>query len=88
MQIWWTITSTDGETKNLTTNDGIVITRNNQRISMLSIESVQPRHRGSYTCKAMNRAGVSEHTAQLAIKGTFWRFSINLNIPLTPRLII
>ena len=57
--------------KRLTTNDGVVITRTNARISMLSIEAVKSRHRGNYTCLAKNNAGFVQNTAQLAINGYF-----------------
>ncbi|XP_055593961.1 cell adhesion molecule Dscam2 isoform X11 [Uranotaenia lowii] len=51
----------------LNTNDGILITKSGQKISMLSIESVQPRHAGNYTCVARNRAGFIEHTSELKV---------------------
>lgn len=54
---------------NLTTNDGIVISRNGQKASFLSIDAVKARHRGNYSCFAHNRAGVANHTAYLAING-------------------
>ena len=54
----------------LSSNDGILITKNGQRISILSIESVQPRHAGNYTCMAKNRAGESQHTSELKVIGT------------------
>ncbi|XP_058830700.1 cell adhesion molecule Dscam2 isoform X46 [Topomyia yanbarensis] len=49
------------------TNDGILITKSGHKISMLSIESVQPRHAGNYTCVARNRAGFVEHTSELKV---------------------
>ena len=71
MKIWWTLHE-DGlqDSYNLTTNDGVVITRNTQKISMLAIEAVKARHRGNYTCHAQNRAGVSEQSAFLYINGS------------------
>lgn len=53
----------------LFTNDGIVISKSNQRISVLSIESVRDRHSGNYTCVAANSAGVYRHSAQLFVNG-------------------
>lgn len=53
----------------LMTNDGILITKTTQRISMLSIESVHARHRANYTCVARNAAGVAYHTAELRVNG-------------------
>ena len=47
----------------------ISITKSGQKISMLSIETVQPRHAGNYTCLATNRAGSVEHTSELKVIG-------------------
>lgn len=51
------------------TNDGISITRSNQRSSVLSIESVRDRQAGNYTCVASNVAGTAEYTTVLAFNG-------------------
>ncbi|XP_061517379.1 cell adhesion molecule Dscam2 isoform X50 [Anopheles gambiae] len=51
----------------LFTSDGILITKSGQKISFLSIESVQARHAGNYTCVAKNRAGFAEHTSELKV---------------------
>lgn len=51
----------------ITTGDGILITKNGQRISMLNIESVQSRHRGFYKCVVANAAGTVEHLAELKV---------------------
>ena len=70
LKIWFTFKSDVDELPyNLTTNDGIVITRSSQKISMLAIEAVKARHRGNYTCHAQNRAGVAQQSAYLAING-------------------
>ena len=69
IDIMWIHADTSGVERKLTTNDGVVITRTNQRISMLSIEAVKARHRGNFTCIAKNRAGSSQHSAVLAING-------------------
>lgn len=53
----------------LRTNDGVLITPGGQRVSMLSIESVQPRHAGNYTCIAKNPAGEARHSAELMVMG-------------------
>lgn len=60
----------DGLSYNLTTNDGVVLTRNSQKTSMLAIEAVKARHRGNYKCHASNRAGTVQHSAYLAINGS------------------
>lgn len=54
---------------NLTTNDGIVITRTSQKVSLLTIEAVKARHIGNYTCFAQNKAGVTHHSSYLAMNG-------------------
>lgn len=69
IDIAWLHFDTDGNEKRLATNDGVVITRTNQRISMLSIETVKARHRGNYTCIAKNRGGATQHSVSLFING-------------------
>lgn len=70
MKVWWTFKSDDDEIPhNLTTNDGIVITRTTQKISVMGIEAVKARHRGNYTCFAQNRAGVAQQSSYLLING-------------------
>ena len=67
---WWTLSNEfQSIEKNLTTNDGVVITKNGNKLSLLNIESVKGRHRGNYTCYAKNKAGITQHTASLAING-------------------
>ncbi|XP_036333501.1 Down syndrome cell adhesion molecule-like protein Dscam2 isoform X9 [Rhagoletis pomonella] len=69
IDLYWT-TAPDpklGGLGKLMTNDGILITKTTQRISMLSIESVHARHRANYTCVARNAAGVAYHTAELSV---------------------
>lgn len=70
VHIWWTLSNYDDKIeKNLTTNDGVVITRNSQKISVLAIEAVKSRHRGNYTCYASNRAGTFTTSSYLSING-------------------
>lgn len=56
--------------RRIDSNDGIIISRSGQRISMLNIESVQPRHAGKYTCYVESMAGLIEHSAVLRVNGT------------------
>lgn len=70
IDIIWIHSDFSGEERKLITNDGVVITRNNARISMLSIESVKARHRGNFTCIAANKAGKVSHSAILIINGS------------------
>ncbi|XP_055593965.1 cell adhesion molecule Dscam2 isoform X15 [Uranotaenia lowii] len=53
--------------KRLYSNDGISVSRPNQRLSTLSIESVRDRHSGNYTCVAKNHAGSIEYAAPLLV---------------------
>jgi hypothetical protein len=70
VSIWWRFTQTDDSMAyNLTSNDGIVISRNSQKVSVLLIEAVQARHRGSFTCFAQNKGGFSQYSAYLAMNG-------------------
>jgi hypothetical protein len=71
IHIWWTLVDdfNQGYEKNLSTNDGLMITRSGQKLSLLNIESVKARHRGNYTCYAMNKAGITQHSAFLFING-------------------
>jgi hypothetical protein len=68
LKLWWTFSDND-ESYNLTSNDGIMVTRNSQKVSSLLIEAVKARHRGNYTCFAQNGAGHASHSAYLAING-------------------
>lgn len=67
---WWMMDEFGNE-RHLITNDGIVISRNNPRTSVLTIESVKPRHRANFKCVATNSAGSAEFSKQLAINGNF-----------------
>lgn len=51
-------------------NDGVSISRTNQRISILSIESVRDRHSGNYSCIATNSGGSVNYTSSLWVNGT------------------
>lgn len=73
MQIWWRFTEGFGDmlSHNLTGVDGVDITRNSQRLSVLNIDAVKSRHRGNYTCFAENKAGFAQHSAYLSMNGCF-----------------
>lgn len=75
MKLWWTFKSDDDEFPyNLTTSDGVVVSRSSQKVSMLTIEAVKARHKGNYTCYSQNKAGVSQQSSYLSINGlTFFR---------------
>jgi hypothetical protein len=70
LKIWWTFKGDFEEFPyNLTTNDGVMITRSGQKVSMIQIDAVKARHRGNYTCFAHNKAGISQQSSYLAING-------------------
>lgn len=70
IHIWWTfVDDFNGHERNLSTNDGLMITRTSQKLSLLNIDAIKGRHRGNYTCHAKNKAGVSRHSAFLYING-------------------
>jgi hypothetical protein len=72
IKIWWTLVDDfTGLERNLTTNDGVMITRTNQKMSMLAIEAVKSRHRSNYTCHAKNKAGIAHFSAFLSVNGDF-----------------
>lgn len=71
IKIWWTFKGDyEDFAYNLTSNDGVMITRTSQKMSVLGIEAVKARHRGNYTCHASNKAGVTQHFAYLAMNGS------------------
>jgi len=71
LKLWWTFKGVDDEhAYNLTTTDGIMVTKPSAKMSVLGIEAVKARHRGNYTCHAQNRAGVAQQSAYLAIHGS------------------
>ena len=73
LTVWWTLQdSVNSLEYNLTSNDGVIISRSSQKFSVLSIEAVKARHRGNYTCYASNKAGVTQHSAYLEINGDFY----------------
>ena len=54
-------------------DDSIVITDIGKRLKVLSIDSVNARHAGNYTCRASNEGGVDSYTAELFVNGIFCR---------------
>lgn len=71
LKIWWTFQEDNQNfTYNLTTNDGIMISKMSQKIGTLNIEALKARHRGNYTCFVKNKAGTASHSAYLAINGS------------------
>lgn len=69
VQIFWRFNDDRNTSYNLTTNDGIIITKTSQKVSVLTIEAVKLRHRGNYTCFAQNKAGVTQYSSYLSMNG-------------------
>jgi Immunoglobulin domain len=70
IHIWWSLVDDfSGLERNLSTNDGLMITRNSHKLSVLNIDAVKARHRGNYTCHAQNKAGVAQYSTFLFING-------------------
>lgn len=61
--------------RNISSNDGIVVAKTGNKLSLLNIEAVKRRHRGNYTCWAKNKAGISHYSVQLAINGDSMNFN-------------
>lgn len=71
INIWWHFNDDDDSIGfNLTTNDGLLVTRMTQKVSMLAIDSLKARHKGNYTCYASNKGGIAYHSSYLAINGS------------------
>jgi len=86
LKIWWQFKGDhDDYSQNLTTSDGVVITRTGQKLSVLNIEAVKARHRGNYSCFAQNKAGVSQHFAYLAINGSNVLCFLSIVVTFCPR---
>lgn len=51
----------------------ISLARLGKRVNVLTIESVAAHHAGNYSCRAQNKAGVTEHFASLIVNGWFKR---------------
>lgn len=52
-------------------NEDIVMSNSGKRAKQLTIESVQAKHVGEYTCVVSNRAGSTSRSASLAVNGIF-----------------
>ena len=73
LKIWWTFNrDVNSFYENLTSNDGVVISRNSQKLSVLAIEQIKARHRGNYTCYASNKGGTTQTHAYLALNGSIF----------------
>ena len=71
IHIWWTLSeSIESQVEyNISTNDGVVISKAGNKLSVLNIEAVKARHRGNYTCYAKNRGGIAKNSAYLSVNG-------------------
>ncbi|XP_055593971.1 cell adhesion molecule Dscam2 isoform X20 [Uranotaenia lowii] len=62
IEIYWKFNG-----RRIASEEGVIVSRTNQRMSVLTIESVRDRNAGNYTCVAQNAAGQIEQTALLAV---------------------
>lgn len=69
--IYWALSDSIESTSeyNISSNDGVVISKAGNKLSVLNIEAVKARHRGNYTCYAKNKAGTAKHSAYLSVHG-------------------
>lgn len=66
LEIYWTLNNAlivNGE-------NGFSLLRLNKRTSILSIDSLEAQHRGTYKCIANNSAGFTEFTEELKVNGS------------------
>jgi len=49
--------------------DGFTVMQLNQRTSYLSVDALEAKHRGSYSCVAQNLAGRAIYVADLQVNG-------------------
>ena len=54
---------------NISSDSGIMTSNIGSRASFLIISSVSHAHRGTYTCKAKNKAGTATSSAELKVNG-------------------
>lgn len=55
---------------------GITVVKGGKKASMLTIESVNGRHAGNYTCRARNTAGAVAYSAILEVNGLGFDFIV------------
>lgn len=67
LEITWVFQGPDGRVQPMP--QPIIENRIGKKITMLEIPTVTEYHRGSYSCKAKNRAGIVNQTAFLMVNG-------------------
>lgn len=67
LNITWLL---NGRTITRSNDLGIVLTSINKKTTILNIDSVSGKHRGTYHCVATNPAGTANHSAILEVNGT------------------
>ncbi|KAG5890612.1 hypothetical protein JTB14_005122 [Gonioctena quinquepunctata] len=53
--------------KSLGYTDGVLVTKVGKKASSLTIDSVEDKHSGVYTCSATNQAGVAHYSSELSV---------------------
>ena len=76
IHVWWTLSDSYESLfeYNISTNDGVMITKASAKISILAIDAVKARHRGNYSCYARNKAEIAKHSTYLSVNGSFQNF--------------
>lgn len=64
----------------LSAYSGVTVVKGGKRSSMLTIDSVQARHAGRYTCRASNRAASVNSTATLVVNGSLFKSVLKFNL--------
>lgn len=68
LQIHWTLNDELIETD----KDSFTVMQLNSRTSYLSVDALEAKHRGVYSCIAQNAAGQAIFAAELQVNGSFF----------------
>lgn len=60
--------------RSISYQNGIIVSKVGNKISTISIDSVQENHAGVYTCVAANKAGSAHYSVDLYVNGNYLIF--------------
>lgn len=66
LEIFWTLNNETIETA----VNGFTVIQLNSRTSYLSVDMLEAKHRGVYSCIAQNQAGRAKYSAELQVNGS------------------
>lgn len=66
LEIFWTLNDETIETG----VNGFMVIQLNSRTSYLSVDMLEAKHRGVYSCIAQNQAGHAKYSAELQVNGS------------------